>query len=198
MKNIELKAHRTLKMDRWAADFLLEHGVMPMAGGAVVNAYVNALTAAGKLDKGVFSSGGQAIVLVQTFATAAADDDGSIYRLFKDISPNLICIRASIYNDAITGGTSWDLGIYDTIAEGGAALVDNVYMSNQDLSSAHAPGAGLNGLGNLAVASVPKMVFENAGHTILTKHRGYDIALTADTVGSGVGNITVVMEFAQG
>lgn len=198
MKNIELKNAQVFKVNKAVADYLFKYGVMPMGGGAVVNTYVNALTAAGKLDKGVFTDGVGAVVMIQTFATAAADDDGSIYRLFKSISPNLICVRASVYNDAITGGTSWDLGIYDAVSEGGAVINKNIFMSAQDLSSAHAPGASLNGLGNLAVASVTKMIFEQAGHTILTKHRGYDIALTANTVGSGVGNITVVMEFAQG
>ncbi len=174
-------------------------GFSVLAPGAIVNDYVNALVAAGKLDKGAFVNGGAVIEAVVPFEVAAADDDGSIYRLLKDINPNLILISAEISNDTgMTSSSDWDLGIYLPLSEGGAVITKDVFLNGGDLSSAHVAGAGLNAISALDVANLGKMIFEQAGHTILTKKRGYDIALTANTVGSVAGSVSVRLRFIQG
>lgn len=167
---------------------------------AVENKYVNSNLASDKLDTPAIVKVGDSYVGVTTFETAAADDDGSIYRLFKNLDPELIPIRIKIGNDAITSGTDWDLGLYETLSDGqGGTVVDaDVFVDGADLSSANASGSLLDGLSAVDVANRAKRLYEHGGHTIKTKRQGYDLALTANTVGSAAGTVTVIALFAQG
>ena len=173
---------------------------------AVVNAYtdsnIDATTGqVNKLLNALASGGARVGAMLATFEVAAADSDGSIYRVFKDVEPTLVPLAVLIANDAITGGTDWDVGIYapdlgdvkvaDCIS-GGTAI---------DLSSAHAnllPGTAANGFAGLAIDNPRKKIYEYAGDLLATKLGAYDIALTANTVGSAAGTITVLFLFAQG
>lgn len=131
----------------------------------------------------------------QFVAVAAADDDGSIYRVFKDVDPNLTIMAARIYNGAITSGTSYDLGIYPPDLNS-TPYSDNCLGSALDLSSAHAMNAPLNALNNLAVADAQKKIWELLGLTETPPNHlgGVDICLTADTVGSAAGTILVELD----
>lgn len=167
---------------------------------AVENKYVDSLLAADKLQTPALVKTAGSFVSIATFEVAAADDDGSIYRLFKNLDPELIPIRIEIYNDAITLGTDYDLGLYETLSDGqGGTVVDkDIFYDGADLSSAHASGSPLDGLTTVDIANRTKRLYEHGGHTIITKKQGYDLALTANTVGSAAGTITVIVEFAQG
>ncbi len=161
------------------------------------NSKINGTTLNQLLAPWEASAGNGTFVASATFEVAAADDDGSIFRLFKNVSPNLIPIRIGVSCDAITGGTDWVLGLYKP--ELGAVLSANCLMTTQTLASAAPLGSGaLNGLKGLDVANVNQRIFEIAGHTISNKLDSYDIALTANTIGTAAGTVTVVMEFQQG
>lgn len=163
---------------------------------AVINQYVNSLVAAGKRDLGHFVGGVGLNAMVVTFEVAAADDDGSIYRIVKDIHPDVIITAIKVWNDALTSGTSWNLGLYDSLSEGGAIIGSgNQFLSAADFSSARLHAAPLDGMTACDIASVGNKVFEWAAHTILTKRRAYDICLTATTVGSAAGTVTVQLDF---
>lgn len=143
------------------------------------------------------ATGASGLWAAATFEIAAADDDTSVYRVFKGVNPNLIPISIGISCDTITAGTDWDLGLYRT--DLGTVVDADCFMDGQTLATAAKLGVGaLNGMAAVDVANVHWRIFEHAGHTVPTKLEAYDIALTANTVGSAAGTVTVVMNFAQG
>lgn len=166
---------------------------------AVEDKYIDSDLASNKIGAGHLVNGSELIVVPVTFEVAAADDDGSIYRVLKNINPDLIPVKIEVYNDAITGGTDYDIGIYEPTDRGGAVLNVNVFMNAQSMASARTlDGAAEFGLGNVNVADIQKRIYEHAGHTLSTRIDGYDIAFTAATVGTAAGTITAVFYFAQG
>ncbi len=166
---------------------------------AVINAYTDADLAAGKLGNPAQISGAELIAVNFSFEVDAADDDGSIFRVLKSLNPTLIPIKFEINNDSITGGTVYDLGLYETIVDGatGPVIDDDVFASALDMSSAAANGSEKNGLAAVAIEDLPNKLYEHAGDDVNTKKQGYDIAFTADTVGAG-GTISGRFYFIQG
>lgn len=159
---------------------------------AVEDKYVDSDIESGKLGSALASgfaglTGGNVLVQV-----AAADDDGSTYRLFKNMSPDLVPLAILIQNDAITLGTDYDLGLYVS-GTGGAAKDADIMVDGADLSS-----AGTNVYHLVDPANTGKALFELAGDTTSTKEDGYDIVLTANTVGTAAGDIAVAIIFGQG
>ena len=167
---------------------------------SVENKYVDAELEAGKLGNPVNISGAEEQSQVLTFEVDAADDDGSVYRISKSLNPNLIIKSIQINNDAITGGTDYNLGIYETSTDRGDGPIiggGNQFADALDMSAAAANGSEKNGLANVAIEDLPKKLYELAGDDVNTKKQGYDIAFTAVIVGDG-GTITVRMELVQG
>lgn len=160
---------------------------------AVEKKYVNPKTALGKLAAASQAAGQKLITMVQTFEIAAADDDGSVYGLFKDVPSTLAPIAFEIAHDAITGGTDFDLGLY-AAGDLNTVVIKDLLMDGQTLAAAAPLTAPKNGLGNVDVALIgaQKMLYELAGKTVADRPMGYDIALTANTVGSGAGTVTVI------
>lgn len=170
---------------------------------AVENKYVDANLALGKLADGPNIGTAEVFAGVAIAAIAAADDDGSIYRLFKSLPGSLIPLQILITNDALTSGTDYDLGFYEPSVDGvtGAVIDKDALMDGTSMSSARAEGAGVSGLtatATIPLASAQKKIFELCGHTDATKKSGYDLALTANTVGSSAGSIVVKALFIQG
>lgn len=167
---------------------------------AVENKYVDANLEAEKKANALSIAAAQPFIGAVTFEVAAADTDASVYRLFKCVDPDLIPIRVEIYNDAITSGSDYDLGLYETLTDGqgGAEIDKNIFADALDMSSAAASGSPKDGLKDVNQADRVKRIYEHAGHTQTTKKIGYDICLTANTVGSAAGTITVIAFFVQG
>lgn len=162
---------------------------------AVQNKYVNAdlVAATQKTTAAGTAQGSETFALRQTFEVAAADDDGSIYRIFKGLPSTLIPKTMRISCDALTGSTAWDVGLYKT--DLGDEVDANVLGSALNLSAGYSRILGLDGLAAVDLADCNKMLWELAGRTILNRENSYDIALTATTVGSGAGTVTVIAEF---
>lgn len=164
---------------------------------AVENKYVDSLVAAGKV--GVALAPQQVFAVPVTFELAAADDDGSIYRLLKNVNPDLIPIKIEVFCDTVTSGTDYDLGVYEPLERGGAVIDKDCFMDGQTLATAKSfADAPLAGLGIVNIDSARKRIWEHAGHTQSTKKVGYDIALTGNTVGSAAVTVTVIFWFIQG
>lgn len=141
------------------------------------------------------SGGAQLHVFEAQVAVAAADDDGSVYRLFKALPAELCIHSIRIGCTAITDGTDYDLGFY--LTDLGAVIDKDNLMDGQTMASAS--NMALDGFSNVTVANKSKRLFELAGHTEATKRKeGYDIALTANTVGSVAGTICVKLLAYQG
>lgn len=168
---------------------------------AVVDLVASALVTAAQAvaaPRSLFSQGAALGAILSTVSIAAADSDGSIYRAFSNLSPYLRPLLILVGNTAITAGTVYDLGIYET-GVGGAAILDAVFASALDLSSAHAsmaPGTALDGMAAVLPANVGKMMYEHAGHTSANLRAGYDLAFTGDTVGTAAGTATALLIFA--
>lgn len=162
---------------------------------AVEDKYINSDVVAGKKGKAARVSGDAERVMVATVEIAAADDDGSKYRMFKSVPSNLIPTEITITCDAITGGTDYELGIYKTNL--GAVISKGLFMTNQTLASALTRATGHQlGLAAIDIANVYKTMGELSGQTDVDP--AYDIVLTADTVGTAAGTVTVIAKFVQG
>jgi hypothetical protein len=160
---------------------------------AVENKYVNADMAAGKKSSTrATGSGAEIVGYVVTFETAAADDDGSIYRLISSIPSNLIPYEISITCDTITAGTDWDLGLYKPNL--GAVVEKDVLMDGQTLATALTRATGYQlGLKDVNIADATKTLAQLSGQT--NPDESYDLALTANTVGTAAGTVTVLANF---
>lgn len=165
---------------------------------AVEDKYVDTTNITGnvvlKLQRAIAAQGAQLVVLQTTFEVAAADSDGSVYRVFKNVDPNLVPLFCAIGNDAITAGTDYGLGLYKPNL--GVVINKDAFAANMDMSAAAAslnPKTGKDGMAGVDIANCQKRIFEHAAHDITTRLSGYDIALTADTVGSAAGTISVLL-----
>lgn len=139
---------------------------------------------------------GQLIYGAATFEVAAADDDGSKYRIFRDLPSDLIPVKIDILCDAMTGSTDWDLGFYDS--ESGAVVDVDALMDGADLSGGKAQGSEQDGMAAVGVDEVLKTCWELAGKTTANKKNKYDLVLTANTVGSAAGTVSVRAWFTLG
>ena len=166
---------------------------------AVVDKYTDAnLQSTRGLALGANAHGGDLVAIAGTFEVAAGDDDGSVYRIAAGLPANLIPYKFEIYNDAITGGTDYDLGLY--LAESGVVVDADLLADGMDLSSANGRTSPENGLQTLNVDQTGKRLWEltGLGYTEKTKPDGFDIALTANTVGTAAGTISFELLFLQG
>lgn len=163
---------------------------------AVEDKYADSDLANGKKASNFVSAGQKVVTLIATEETAAADEDGSVYRLFKSVPSTYIPVQIDVMTDGITGGTDFELGLYK-VGVGGAAVDIDVLMGTDDLSSAITRIAGFQlGMAAVDIADAGKTLGVLSAQTDIDG--AYDIALTANTVGSGVGTITVVATFIQG
>jgi len=162
---------------------------------AVENKWADSALEAGNRSNAAVSPGGLTREFVVSFETAAADDNGSIFKLVR-LPANAIMSDLKINCDAITGMTDVDLGLYD---EDGVTAADvDCYMDGADIAAGQAIGSEENGLAAVDVADLGKKAWEIAGDTISNKQGSYVLALTANTMGSGVGTITVRGRYIEG
>lgn len=161
---------------------------------AVVNKWVNADVEAGKKGNPALIMPGQVFGFACTFEVAAADDDGSIFKLGK-VGANMIPLQLLLNCDAITGFTSADLGFY---RENGDAADVNVLMAAHDINAGAAIGSEIDGLHDMGIENIGKKVYELLGKTLATKDDAYVLALTANTIGTAAGTISVRGLFLQG
>jgi len=160
---------------------------------AVVDKYVDADVEADKKASAIFAYGQDTVTGMATVAIASGDDDGSVYRVFSGVPSSLVPINIAIHNTAITAGTDYDLGLYEP--DSGAVVDKDILADGLDLSSAVTIDAWNNvGLTTIAIASGGETLGEVSAQTDVDS--SYDIALTANTVGSASGTIRVTATFA--
>lgn len=140
-------------------------------------------------------AGGRLRSIVAQVEVASGDDDTSVYRIARVWSGwSIRSIKK--FTDAITSGTSYDFGLYETAENGGAVVDADAYASGVDLSSADVAG------GEVAyearnIDNMGEQVWQDAGKTADTK-RWYDLCLLANTVGSANGTIAVEIQYVDG
>lgn len=167
--------------------------------GAVANTKSTAVTnadATPPVMNKTYIQGGRVYSSVAVLEVAAADDDTSVYRLFRVWSGDRVD-GIDIGSDAITGGTSYDLGLYQTADNGGAVVDADLFASALDLSSASALTERTYEATATNIDKIEKQLWELAGLTSDPK-RYYDICLTANTVGTGAGTIAGRLRYLKG
>jgi hypothetical protein len=135
---------------------------------------------------------------VGTLEIAAADTDASIFRFVRLRSSDRVS-TVHVFSDAITGGTSFDVGLYHTLADGSAVVSAALFGSALDLSSA----SGVSGtdatfeatITNIAL--IEKRIWELLG-LATDPQIEYDLALTANTVGTAAGTVSVKVRYCAG
>lgn len=161
---------------------------------AVENKWVDSNVAAGKKGNPGIIGPGQVFSLAQTFEVAAADDDGSVYKL-GIVGANMIPLKVEWNSDSISGFTSADIGFY---TEEGVAVDKDILMAQHDVNAGAAMGSEIDGMHDLPIDKIGKKVYELLGKTLTTKENAYVLAVTANTVGSAAGTVSIRATFIQG
>ncbi len=152
---------------------------------AVEDKYVNTYLESGDRAE----AKGEIVTILETFEVAAADDDGSVYRVFSIPSNAIPLAGGKVYHDNITGGTDYEFGLYD--AKSGAAVDIDVFLGTTSM-------ANTTTLDPFSLAmdvdGATTAIWSHAGGSADT-HKVYDWAITANTVGTAAGTITVFAQY---
>jgi hypothetical protein len=100
------------------------------------------------------------------------------------LSINLSC-------DAITGGTDFDIGVYNTIRRGGAVVSRDCFLDGQTLATALREA---NGFTKPNIDSLDKPVWELAGLSA-DPATDFELCLTGVAVGSATGTVTLRVQY---
>lgn len=133
---------------------------------------------------------------VATKEIAAADDNGTVVRLFRVWSGWRIS-SIELGSDALGTGAAYDVGVYDTAAEGGAAVDDNEFADGVDLSGATALTDVTYEAAATEISKIEMALWERLGLTEDPK-KWYDIALTGDTAGTSAGTVAARLRYVDG
>lgn len=133
---------------------------------------------------------------VGTVEVAAADDNGSVYRFARLRSSDRVS-EVRLWTDGITGATAYDLGLYRTDADGGAVVDDDIFASAVDISGGLAGTDVTFESGSTNIDKVEKRIWELLALSA-DPQLDYDLCLTADTVGSAAGTISLRVRFTGG
>ena len=143
----------------------------------------------------LYLMGGVVREAIGTVEIAAADCANSVFRMVRVHSSWRICniIR---YNDAITSGTDYDVGLYETAENGGA--VKNVNCFADAVSLATGVVVGVEDLyeagADEGVEDIEKLVWQFAGDTA-DPNKFYDLCYTGVNPGSGAGTLSVRVQY---
>lgn len=129
---------------------------------------------------------------------AGSDSNTSVFRMARLRSSDRVS-TVHILNDAITGGTSYDVGLYRTASDGGAVVDADIFASAVDLSSANQT-SGLDVTFEATATNIDKIekrLWELLGLSADPQIE-YDLALTANTAGAGAGTISARVAYCAG
>lgn len=125
---------------------------------------------------------------IGTVEVAAADSDTSVFR-FVQLPSNAVIYRIELLNDAIAGGTDYDLGLYKIATDGGLAADQDVFGTTIDMSAARS--LPLDAMFEvLGIEKIEYRLWELLGLSA-DSQTAYDVCLTGNTVGTGAGTLSV-------
>lgn len=128
-------------------------------------------------------------------SVAVGDDDGSVYRMVR-VPSNAAFFCMNILNDAINGGVAYHLGVYQTAANGGAVVDNDLFASSVDFSSARYLPFDVMLEAGISLATRKKRLWELLGLS-QDSHREYDLCFYAATAGIGSGDILLECLWSQ-
>lgn len=134
---------------------------------------------------------------VGTVEVAAADDDNSVYRMARLRSSDRVS-SLTIFADAITGATAYDLGVYRTADDGGAVVDADLFGSAVDISAGSKVGIDVTYESAATdISKIEKRIWELLGLSA-DPQIDYDVAFTATTVGTAAGTVSLRVRFTGG
>lgn len=140
----------------------------------------------------VTSMEGNLKVCSATVSVAAADSDGDIY-LMMPVRSNWSIKHIWVMNDAITNGTDYDIGLYTTAAT--PVEVDkDCYMDGVTMASARTTAPYDAAYATRNITAVNNKVHQD-GSVTTDPSVWYWLAITANTVGTVQGDITLIVEY---
>lgn len=163
---------------------------------AVVNTKSTAVTAADATPPTLTNSyiaGGVLRESVGTVEAAAADDNDSIYRMVR-LPSHARVTSILLASDAVTGSSDVNVGIWQTAANGGAVVSENIFADAVDLSSATVFTEVLLETTATDIVKVEKRLWELLGLTA-DPMRDYDLCLKAVAAASAAGTYAVKVKW---
>ena len=149
---------------------------------AVQNYYTNPLISGNIITKSLraYNAGGAiAGTALAVASILSTNNNGSVYRLFKNLSQNLVITGLVVANTALTTGTSYGLGLYATNLSLTTATTVSYFSGVMSLVTAHASitaGTALDGFAGITPSTVgaqgtagtaySNRLFEHAGLTV--------------------------------
>lgn len=136
---------------------------------------------------------------VATLEVAAADVDGSVYA-FCALPSNARVSSLEYANDAIAGGTSYDIGLYTVDRDGTITAVDvDNFASAVVMTSAATGWVDATFEQDITdIDKVEKRLFERDGIALAADPKvTYILAMTANTVGTAAGTISVRVRYVS-
>lgn len=133
----------------------------------------------------------------------AGDDNGSLYRLVT-LSAQAKIVSINLANTAITGGTSYSLGLYNLGVGGGAPLdhlgvavatAKEMFLKNKTMATARGIGAVINGLEEVPISKYGTSLLNQIDSSLNISPGYYDLVLTGNTVGSVDGTVMVTVRY---
>lgn len=162
------------------------------------NKYVSTLQAAGRKTMAGAGFPGQVLCLFGTYEKSAADNNTSVLRL-GTVPANAVPLSHSYFaNDALTGATDIDCGVYAPLAAdgtGGAVASKDCLMDGVDWASGAALGSERRAFPALGIDEYGQDLRTLASDTIGDGNEFYDIAITGNTFGTATGTISWELYF---
>lgn len=129
---------------------------------------------------------------VETVEVTNGDSIGSTYRLGR-IPSNATVLSIRLYCDAITGAAA-DIGLYQTAANGGAAVDADAYGSAVSIATASTTGTEV-AFEQRNVDRVRNKVWNDAG-LAADSIRHYDLVATLTAAATATGTLSAVIHYA--
>lgn len=129
---------------------------------------------------------------VETVEVTNGDSIGSTYRLGR-IPSNATVLSIRLYCDAITGAAA-DIGLYQTAANGGAAVDADAYGSAVSIATASTTGTEV-AFEQRNVDRVRNKVWNDAG-LAANSIRHYDLVATLTAAATATGTLSAVIHYA--
>jgi hypothetical protein len=132
---------------------------------------------------------GKVISKVGKVAKTTTDSDNSVYR-FARVPSSARISSIGIVCAAAAGLTAVDVGLYDTAANGGAAVAQHLFATGLDLHTGNTTPIQAR-FNNMGASTIEQPIWQLLGLSA-DPGKSYDVCLTATTAGSA--SVTLAVE----
>lgn len=140
----------------------------------------------------VTSQEGNIKMISATIDVASGDNDGEIFHMMP-VRSNWSIKHIWVYNDGITSGTDYDIGLYTTAAT--PVEVDkDCYADGISMASARTSAPIDAAYSTRNITAVNNKVHTD-GSVTTDPSVWYWLSITANTIGSADGDITLIVEY---